>query len=208
MDICYNKDDILSITSRHELFDISFYKSKEQLQSIESFSTFVKACCSLVRHSSEYNQYKSQLMFDLGLNRCQILGNVEADEDGQVEVEMHHGPIFTLFDYCAIILEYFILKKWKISTFRVADLVLDEHLKNRIHVVMVSKTIHEEIHNHDIFINYHQAYGNLYEFLRKYGVALSDEYKEQVNRYIDRSLLYDSNDFGILDLNEAIKMSH
>ena len=73
---------------------------------------------------------------------------------------------------------------------------------------MVSKTIHEEIHNHDIFINYHQAYGNLYEFLRKYGVALSDEYKEQVNRYIDRSLLYDSNDFGILDLNEAIKMSH
>ena len=63
MDICYNKDDILSITSRHELFDISFYKSKEQLQSIESFSTFVKACCTLVRHSSEYNQYKSQKTF-------------------------------------------------------------------------------------------------------------------------------------------------
>ena len=117
---------------------------------------------------------------------------------------MHHGPIFTLFDICAIVLEYFILKKWKISTFRIADVVLDEHQKNRVQVVMVSTTVHQEIHNGDIFINYHQAWGDLNAFIKKYRDAISDEYREQLNRYIDRSLLYDSNDFGILKLNDHL----
>ena len=33
---------------------------------------------------------------------------------------------------------------------------------------------------------------------------MSDEYKDQLNRYIDRSLLYDSNDFGVLELNKEL----
>jgi hypothetical protein len=117
---------------------------------------------------------------------------------------MHHGPIFTLFDYCAIILEYFLIKKWKITTARVADLVLEEHQKNRIQVVMVSSTVHEEIHNGQIFINQKQAYGDLQAFINKYAIAISDDYREMVNRYVDRSLMYDSSDFGVLELNKKI----
>ena len=120
------------------------------------------------------------------------------------DIEMHHGPIFTLFDICAIVLEYFIIKKWKISTFRVADVVLTEHQKNRIQVVMVSTTVHQSIHNGDIFINYHQAWGDMNAFIKKYKCALSNEYREQINRYVDRSLLYDSTDFGVLKLNSSL----
>ena len=117
---------------------------------------------------------------------------------------MHHGPIFTLFDICSIVLEYFLLKKWKISTLRVADVVLDEHQKNRIQVVMVSKTVHENIHNGDIFINYKQAWGDMNAFVKKYKDAISDEYRNQINKYVDRSLLYDSNDFSIMELNKDL----
>ena len=204
MDICYNKDDILSITSRHELFDISFYKSKEQLQSIESFSTFVKACCSLVRHSSEYNQYKSQLMFDLGLNRCQILGNVEADEDGQVEVEMHHGPILTLFDYCAIVTDYLLNKNEKLTTFRVAKIVLNEHFEGNVQTVMLSVTPHNLVDTGEMFINFSQAFGNLNKFLTKYRDGLNDERIQKINRYIELSEEYDSFDNGLLDIKNTI----
>ena len=77
-------------------------------------------------------------------------------------------------------------------------------MKNRVQVVMVSSTVHEEIHNGDIFINYKQAYGDLPAFIKKYKIAMSDEYKDQLNRYIDRSLLYDSNDFGVLELNKEL----
>ena len=33
---------------------------------------------------------------------------------------------------------------------------------------------------------------------------MSDTLKEKLNKYIDRSLMYDSNDFGILKLNDNL----
>lgn len=125
-------------------------------------------------------------------------------DDNDADIEMHHGPVFTLYDVCAIVLEYFILKKWRCSTLLVADQVLQEHENNRVQVVMVSSTVHELIHAGSIFVNYKQAYGDLKKFLQKYKDAISDEYKEQLNRYIDRSLLHDSNDFSILELNQSL----
>ena len=117
---------------------------------------------------------------------------------------MHHGPIFNLFDYCSIILEYYLIKKWKINTFRIADTVLTEHQKNHVQIVMLSSTIHQEVHARDIFINYRQAYGDLNAFIRKYGIAFTDEHKEKLNRYIDRSLMIESTDNGLLKLSDIL----
>ena len=200
-DIIYDKSNLTPIVdSKSSFYKIMMYKDTDYLSNYESYINFVKGIERAVRQNDRYKKYISYLKKEVKLNRCQVLKNV-TDEDA--DIEMHHGPIFTLFDICAIILEYFVLKKWKISTFRVADVVLDEHQKNRIQVVMVSTTVHQEIHNGDIYINYHQAWGDMNAFIKKYGVAMSDEYREQLNRYIDRSLLYDSEDFGILKLNSA-----
>ena len=68
---------------------------------------------------------------------------------------------------------------------------------------MLLSTVHEEVHNRNIFINYKQAFGDLNTFIKKYGVAMSDVLKEKLNKYIDRSMLYDSNDFGILALSNT-----
>lgn len=201
-DIIYQKNKISPIVDANtSYYNIPFYKDSEYFSNYESYVNFIKGCEKLVRQNDRYNKYIKYLKHEVKLDRCQVLKNI-TDEDASIE--MHHGPIFTLFDYCAIILEYFLLKKWKITTARIADVVLDEHQKNRIQVVMVSSTVHEQIHAGNIFINYHQAYGNLKEFIDKYAIAISDEYREQLNRYIDRSLLYDSSDFGILDLNKKL----
>ena len=40
--------------------------------------------------------------------------------------------------------------------------------------------------------------------IEKYGIAMSDEYRDQLNRYIDRSLLANSDDFSVLDLNKSL----
>ena len=34
---------------------------------------------------------------------------------------------------------------------------------------------------------------------------MSDEHKEKLNRYIDRSLIRDSDDFGILELSDLVQ---
>ena len=201
-DIIYDKSNVTPIIdAKTSYYRISMYKDIDYLSNYESYVNFVKGIERAVRQNDRYKKYINYLKKEVKLNRCQVLKNI-TDEDA--DIEMHHGPIFTLFDICAIVLEYFIIKKWKISTFRVADVVLDEHQKNRIQVVMVSVTVHQEIHNGDIFINYHQAWGDINAFIKKYADAMSDEYREQLNRYIDRSLLYDSNDFSILDLNKSL----
>lgn len=201
-DIIYNTDNITPIVdAKTSFYQIPMYKNEDYLSNYESYINFIKGIEKAVRGNDRYKKYISYLKKEVKLNKCQVLKNI-TDEDASIE--MHHGPIFTLFDICAIVLEYFIIKKWKISTFRVADVVLDEHQKNRIQVVMVSTTVHQEIHNGDIFINYHQAWGDMNAFIKKYRDAISDEYREQLNRYIDRSLIYDSQDFSILDLNKNL----
>lgn len=201
-DIIYDKSNITPIIdAKTSFYKILMYKDVDYFSNYESYVNFIKGCEKAVRQNDRYRKYINYLKKEVKLNKCQVFKNI-TDEDA--DIEMHHGPIFTLFDICAIVLEYFLLKKWKISTFRIANAVLDEHQKNRVQVVMVSTTVHQEIHNGDIFINYHQAWGDLNAFIKKYKDAISDEYREQLNRYIDRSLLYDSNDFDILKLNDNL----
>ena len=201
-DIIYNKSKITPIVdARTSLYNIQFFKDDDYFSSIDAYVSFIKGCEKLVRQNDRYTKYINYLKKEVKLNRCQVLKNID-DEDASIE--MHHGPVFTLYDICAIVLEYFLSKKWKVTTMRIADQVLSEHQKNRIQVVMLSSTIHEQVHSRNIFINMEQAYGNLPEFLDKYGYVMPDEYKEKLNNYIDRSLLYDSSDFGILELNKKL----
>ena len=201
-DIIYDKSKITpSIDARTSHYHIPYFKDEDYFSSIDSYTSFIKGCERVIRQNDRYNKYINYLKKEVKLNRCQVLKNVD-DEDASIE--MHHGPVFTLYDYCAIVVEYFLAKKWKITTMRIANQVLEEHQRNRIQVVMLSETIHEEVHARNIFINMEQAFGNLPAFLEKYGWVLSAEYKEKLNKYIDRSLLYDSSDFGILQLNPKL----
>lgn len=201
-DIIYNKDKITPIVdARASFYQIPFFKDDEYFNSIDSYTAFIKGCERIVRQNDRYSKYISYLKKEVKLNKCQVLKDID---DLDASIEMHHGPIFTLYDICAIVVEYFLAKKWKITTFKIADVVLTEHQKNRIQVVMLSSSIHEQVHQRNIFINMNQAYGNLPEFLKKYGPYMPDEYKEKLNNYIDRSMLKDSSDFGLLELNKNL----
>lgn len=201
-DIIYNKENsVYTLDSPNSMYKIPMYKNSDYFSNLESYVSFVKSVERVVRTNDRYKKYISHLKKLVGLNRCQVLSNI-TDEDA--DIEMHHGPILTLYDYCAIILEYYLIKGWKISTYRIADTVLDEHQKNRVQIVMLSETVHEEVHNREIFLNYKHAFGDLNTFIKKYSIAISDEYKEKINRYIDRSIMMESTDNGILELSKAI----
>ena len=191
------------VDSPNSMYQIPLYKSPDYFSNLESYVNFIKGCERQVRINDRYKKYIWYLKNVVGLDHCQVLPEVTPDDNGKIEIEMHHGPIFTLYDYCEIMVEYFLLKNRKVSTVRIADAILDEHWKNRIQVVMLLSTVHEEVHNRNIFINYKQAFGDLNTFIKKYGVAMSDVLKEKLNKYIDRSMLYDSNDFGILALSNT-----
>ena len=166
-DIIYgiNENKSPYVDSATSLHTIPFFKPEEYFNNLESINHFITGVEKLVRTSDRYSKYKSYLMNEVQLNHCQVLSDLS---DLDCEIELHHGPIFTLYDTCSVILEYFLMKKWKITSFRIADQVLTEHEENRVNCVMLSSTIHEEVHNRDIFINMKHAWGDINGFINKY----------------------------------------
>ena len=203
-DVTYLNDELATVQSRNNLFDISLFKSTEYFASIETFVGFVKACEKMIRGSSEYKLYKAQLM-EQGLTRCQFLGAIEADEDDAVTIEMHHGPILTLFDYVAIVIDWLLKKERPVNTFIVTRIVLNEHFEGNVQTVMLSKTVHQLVDSGEIFIHFNQGTGNLNRFLEKYRDGLNDERISKINQYIKLCELYENSfDNGLLDLRKNI----
>lgn len=186
------------VDSATSLHVIPLYKPEEYFTSLESFNHFISGVEKQVRTSDRYSKYKNYLMEEIHLNHCQVLNDLT---NLDCDIELHHGPIFTLYDICSIVLEYFQLRKWKISTFRIADQVLTEHEENRVNCVMLASTIHEQVHNRNIFISMKQAWGDVNAFVNKYFDAISPEMRMKYNRYVDASMIRESEDYGVLNLN-------
>lgn len=189
------------IDSDSSLYTIPFFKPDEYLSNIESCNYFIGGVEKLVRGHDRYSKYKKYLMEEVRLDHCQVLKDLT---NLDCDIELHHGPIFTLYDIVSIVIEYFRLHKWKISTFRIADQVLTEHEANRVNCVMLASTIHEQVHNRNIFISMKQAWGDTNAFVDKYYDAISPEYRMKYNRYVDQSMMRESEDYGTLELNDAL----
>lgn len=192
----YKKDEELTITSDMTIFDISYRKTKEYLQDIDAYVNFVKACEKMVRKHPDYNNFVGQIR-DICPN-CQVLGNIHKED---AVLEMHHN-FLTLFDYCAIVTNWFLSKGETVNTFKVANVVLQEHFDEHVQVVMLSKSVHQSVDTGEAFINLKQGIGNIGEFFKKYKEGLSPYYIEKIKAYIELSKEYQSHDSGIFDLEE------
>lgn len=186
------------IVSKYDEYDnISLYKDLEYFYEAKSMDTFIKACESMVRTSKEYKHFINYVTDKLGISYCQINPDILKDIDATVE--MHHGPLLTLYDYVKIVLMDYIKSNKRITTFRITDQVIQEHYDLNVQVVMCTVTNHEAIHNRDIFLNVKQGIGDINSFITKYAHALDDDYKFRIYRYIKLCEENKSFDTGILD---------
>ena len=197
----YKKDNKKPIVdSPNSFYQLQMYKDEAYFLPNENMVKFTKGVEKLVRKHDRYKKYISYIKNIVKLKHCQVLKNI-TDEDASIE--MHHG-IIDLFDICDIVTQYHLLHGWKVSTPRIARAVLEEHYQNRIPVIMVSTTVHQEIHNGSLFIPYKSFFGDFKAFIKKYDKAISEDIREKINRYIDRSLMEDPDNLSILDLNPQL----
>lgn len=176
-------------------FKLKFYKDKMHFFDPKAYIAFIKGVERLVRTSDEYKTYINYLKTEIGLDHCAVLSNVN---DEKAKVEMHHGPIFTLFDYCAIMVDHMLLHNEPVTTFSVARNIMLEHYANRVQVVMLSKTAHELVHSNKIFINPGQAWGNINGFIELYGDGMTKDQIATYNKYVEISEKNKTSDNGIL----------
>lgn len=191
---------------------ITFEAEKEDLLSdYDRFEKYVKGCEDMVREDDRYTAYIAKLK-EGGLTHCAIMGSLPENEP-KLKVEMHHGPIFNLFDICSIVLKACLLRGQKdVTTFKIADLVLTEHEKDHIMIVMLSKPVHMGgVHNRKsrrgVFVDIRATFGRLDKFLDEWGDGLENEHLSMIKRYCQecRNAEGHSLDQGLFDTAEKLK---
>eukprot|EP00825_Cyclidium_porcatum_P018488 TRINITY_DN21083_c0_g1_i1.p1 TRINITY_DN21083_c0_g1~~TRINITY_DN21083_c0_g1_i1.p1 ORF type:complete len:258 (+),score=26.55 TRINITY_DN21083_c0_g1_i1:120-893(+) len=139
-----HKGDYCKYVECKDSFDmISLNKDKETLEEYTLLDKFIRACETRVRTSKEYAGFVDYIRNVIGLDFCQVSSNVLGTD---ATIEMHHN-FFTLYDYVAIIINYLKDTGQPVNSFRVADLVIQEHYDLNVQVIMVAVTTHETIHN-------------------------------------------------------------
>ena len=197
------------VDAESSLFYLLFHKNEEFFSIYENEITFYKGVESLVRKHPFYAKYIKYLIDVVGIKTCQVLSNIELDENSKkqrVTIEMHHGPILTLFDIVQIVCGWLrATGDDEITTFKVAKIIIEEHRLNNIRTVLVSKSVHQQIHEGNIQLNYQQGFGNTQEFLEKYKDGVSKDMKAKINKYIEWSLENDSSDNDVLRLADTLR---
>lgn len=197
--------DTPTIDSDVSDFYLPFDKAEDFFSIYENEINFYRGVEKLVRTDVFYKKYINYLINVVGMNTCQVLSNVEANENSKVVMEIHHGPILTLFDITMILCNWYRHHGIPITTFDVADKILEEHQQNRIRVVLVTKSVHKEIHDGNIILNYNQGFGDTAAFLTIYHDGVTKDIQDRINKYIEWSKEHDSFDHGVLEVATVLK---
>lgn len=193
-------------TGRHENRYIQFSADPEELLGdYNKYIKYVKACEHCVRKDDRYTDYVAKVR-QAGYNQCAMLGNL-TKKNSELKLEMHHGPIFNLFDICDIVLRYHLLKNdiEDLTTYDIGDAVLEAHEKDWIQIVMLSKTAHKGAH-FNIFIDTKATVGRIDKFIEYYHEGMVDEHYEMIERYIREAKKVDmADDNGLFDTARRLK---
>lgn len=182
----------------------------EILYDVKEYERFIKSCEHAVRKDDRYTAYIGKLK-EGGMNRCAFLGNIK--EDDMVKLEMHHGPIFNLFDICDIVTHAMLKRKslTDLTTFDIADLVLEEHRLNNIMIVMLSKTVHKGNHNkkgsRSIFVNIKATFGRVDRFIDRWSDGMEDEHWDMIIHYMEELEKAGTNsvDNGLMETKKRLE---
>lgn len=171
------------VRSPNAATDLFFYQTKETFMDVDTYRNFLKNAESRFRASKEYKLYKHYLIEYLGIDRCQIFGNITVED---ADIELHHN-ILGLFDICLLISSHIINTVGIISTFDLIQLLIQEHWNNRVGVTFLSKTAHQKFTNDpDAYLPPDMTFGKWWELLSMYRYGITYDIANKVIKYINK----------------------
>ncbi|MBR6289220.1 MAG: hypothetical protein IKR19_07795 [Acholeplasmatales bacterium] len=171
------------VRSPNATTDLYFYQTKETLMDVDVYRNFLKNAESRFRASKEYKLYKHYLIEYLGIDRCQIFGNITVDD---AEIELHHN-VLGLFDICLLISSHIVNTIGMITTFDLVELLIQEHYANRVGVTFLSKTAHQKFTNDpDGYLPPDMTFGKWWELLSRYKYGITYDIANKVIKYINK----------------------
>ena len=196
----------------NELMKSKFYDMYIGLLSDEiEMNKYIKYIEKIIRGSYEYKQYVFILINEFDISKCKFFKNIGMELDG-VNIEFHHYP-FTLYDIVNIVINDKLEKlnndfdKYSreiINPYFIADEVLQLHYKNKIGLVPLTLTVHQLVHNGNIFIPLTDEYvfGNYKSFINSYSLNKSDYVsKMEILEKITKEIVSGEKDLDLDKLN-------
>lgn len=172
-----------TVRSPYATTDLQFYQTRESLMDVDTFRNFLKNAETRFRATKEYKAYKAYLIEYLGINRCQIFGNITTED---ADIELHHN-VLGLFDICLLIASHVVNTVGIISTFDLIELLIQEHWNNRVGVTFLSKTAHQMYTNNtEAYIPPEMTFGKWWELLYNYKYGITYDIATKVINYIDK----------------------
>lgn len=200
---------------------ISLRKTMQDLMDPDLMVKFIRNAVKLFRGTEYYKLYKAHLI-TLGLDRCQVLGNLPVDTDDKdtlVTIEMNHC-IITVFDIAFIICDTILKTYGSITTFELVNLLIKEHAEHRVPLVMMCKSVHQAYHADPLFfVPPSMVFGKWWELIDRYKLGITPDIASKIVYYCkkcnevgtvsDNGLLQLANDvqewgnynYGYIDLN-------
>ena len=182
-----NKNDNVVIVKKNDTRNIigSFYFN--QWSDVKEIKNFIKNVEKQIRTSKEYKNYIGHLNNEIGIHTCSVYGNLSDSIEG-LTLEYHHYP-FTLYDIVEICVNKQIINNNNFTSFDIINEVLQLHQMNKVGLVKLCKTAHEEVHNNLIYIKLNSIFGKVNEFVNEYISYIPEDMKEKYNELIDMNNL-------------------
>lgn len=171
------------VYSPYATSDLSFYQTRDTLSDVDNFRNFLKNAESRFRASKEYKAYKAYLIEYLGIDRCQVMGNITVND---ADIELHHN-VLGLFDICLLITSHVINTVGVITTFDLIQILIEEHKQNRVGVTFLCKTAHQKYTNDpNAYIPPEMTFGKWWELLAIYKYGITYDIAAKVINYIKK----------------------
>lgn len=136
---------------------------------------FVTECEKIIRSSLEYKEYIQYLKENMDMRSCSFFNNIN-NENRRFSIHIHHEP-FTLFDITLAVTNRFIREKIPLDYFDVSEEVMKLHYQNMVGLLPLSTTVHEIVHDGQLFIPLQAVKGNFVKFFKKYEEDISPDTK-------------------------------
>lgn len=150
----------------------------------KAYFRFITKLERTIRKSLEYREYITFLKEEMDMNYCSFFSNINRDMG--ISIEVHHAPL-TLFDITSIIYLYLLDKKGEVTDLDVCNLVMGVHYKGLVGLIPLSKTVHELVHNGELFIPSTKVGGDFEGFYKKYHKGFLPEQVDMLQNIIDVS---------------------
>lgn len=170
----------LDIDEKPERPSYAFRSDREKVK-------FILMVESMVRKSNDYRELVQFVKTNMDMKKCLVLRGLNFSNGKKYSIEIHHEP-FTLYDIVETVINAQTAEGKVMNPFMIADEVLSLHYEGMVGLIPLSITVHELVHDDQIFIPLQLVYQDYDKFYEEYHPFIPDNVKSKVEAKAGLSL--------------------